>query len=367
MQPCNRGAALADLSLQPRIVAIDTANSEHAYSQSQILDMYGISDRRVRSAFLNGGIERRFLTLPPPGFNGGPQVETQRQLLQKHKQVGVEMGARALRDCLLQLRADAQDVGFLCCVTTTGLLTPGLSALLCRELDLPKSCARLDIVGMGCNAGLNGLNAVHNWAAANPGRLGILLCIEVCSAAYVFDGTIETSVVNSLFGDGAAAAAVIAGPANSWHGPTVQKFNSRLVVESIDAMRFEWDDTHGKFNFHLDKDVPYVVGANAESVIGELLNGTGLRQTDIAHWVVHSGGKKVIDSVRINLGISKHDVRHTLSVLADYGNLSSGSFLFSFKRLLQEHRAVSGEYGILMTMGPGTTIETALVLSLIHI
>jgi predicted naringenin-chalcone synthase len=54
-------------------------------------------------------------------------------------------------------------------------------------------------------------------------------------------------------------------------------------------------------------------------------------------------------------------VRHTTGVLRDFGNLSSGSFLFSYQRLLQEKAIGAGDYGVLMTMGPGSTIETALV------
>ena len=76
---------------------------------------------------------------------------------------------------------------------------------------------------------------------------------------------------------------------------------------------------------------------------------------------MHSGGKKVIDAVRVNLGLTRHDVRHTTGVLCDYGNLSSGSFLFSYERLLREGVTEPGDYGVLMTMGPGSTIETALV------
>lgn len=76
---------------------------------------------------------------------------------------------------------------------------------------------------------------------------------------------------------------------------------------------------------------------------------------------MHSGGKKVIDAVRVNLGLTRHDVRHTTGVLRDYGNLSSSSFLFSYERLLTERVTRAGEYGVLMTMGPGSTIETALV------
>jgi hypothetical protein len=52
------------------------------------------------------------------------------------------------------------------------------------------------------------------------------------------------------------------------------------------------------------------------------------------------------------------DVRHATGVLRGY---SSASFLFSCQRLLRENTTRPGEYGVLMTMGPGSTIDTALV------
>jgi alkylresorcinol/alkylpyrone synthase/polyketide synthase Type III len=344
-----------------RLVAVGTANSQDAYTQHEVLERFGVTDRRVRSAFLNGGITRRFLTIPLANDDGTPDVESQGDLLRKHRVQGIEMGSQAIHNCLAEANAGIKDVRYLCCVTSTGLLTPGLSALLIRELGLPRDCERLDVVGMGCNAGLNGLQAVSNWAKAHPGELALMLCVEVCSAAYVFDGTIATAVVNSLFGDGAAAVAIRSDAEPETAEPQLIKFASRLIPEAIDAMRFNWDDDHGKFSFYLDRDVPYVVGANAEAAVENLLKGTSLRRSDIKHWVIHSGGKKVIDSIRVNLGLTRTDVRHTTDVLSDFGNLSSGSFLFSFQRLLQEGQVARGDYGVLMTMGPGSTIECALV------
>jgi alkylresorcinol/alkylpyrone synthase/polyketide synthase Type III len=223
----------------------------------------------------------------------------------------------------------------------------------------------MDVVGMGCNAGLNGLNPVAAWAAANPGELAVMVCVEVCSAAYVYDGTMRTAVVNSLFGDGAAAVAVRAGaqpgPGAGDGSSAILKFASRLIPEMIGAMRFDWDNEQHKNSFFLDRDIPYVVGANAEAVLDSLLAGTGVRRDEISHWIAHSGGKKVIDSVKINLGLTAYDLRHTISVLRNYGNLSSGSFLFSYEQLMEEGRVARGDYGVLMTMGPGSTIEMALV------
>jgi len=359
-----------------RIIGVGTAVTEASYSQRALLDLFRITDPRVRSIFLNSAIERRHLTLPPRDTEGSFLPETQKELLAKHKRLALDMGARAVHRCLAGASIELADVDYLCCVTTTGFLTPGLSALLIRDMGIGAGCSRVDVVGMGCNAGLNALNATAAWSMAHPGQVAVLLCAEACSAAYVMDSTMRTAVVNSLFGDGAAAIALLADPPDaagpapgelpegavgSSAGPRLLGFASHLIPDAIGAMRYDWDDDQHKFSFYLDPDIPYVVGAHAERIVDRLLAGAGLRRSNVAHWLVHSGGKKVIDAVRVNLGLTRHDLRHTTGVLRDYGNLSSGSFLFSYERLLQEGRVRTGDYGVLMTMGPGSTIETALV------
>lgn len=372
----------------PRIAGVGTAVSGKSYSQQDLLDIFSIADTKVRSIFLNSAIERRYLCLPPRGADGARVTESQGDLLDKHKSVAVDMGARAIDACLKSAGAALSEMAHLCCVTSTGFLTPGLSALLIREMGISPDCGRVDVVGMGCNAGLNALNVMAAWASAHPGQLAVLLCTEACSAAYVFDSTLRTAVVNSLFGDGAAAVALVAGqpagqpegtdglsgnhpdglsgalpdgPPLAADGPRVLAFASHIVTDALGAMRYDWDGAQGKFSFFLDPDIPYVVGAHAELVVGRLLSGTGVRRSDISHWLLHSGGKKVIDAVRMNLGLTRHDVRHTTGVLRDYGNLSSGSFLFSYQRLFREGVVRVGDYGVLMTMGPGSTLETALI------
>lgn len=396
------GAARARSAVEPapdrrpglaQILGVGTAVSPRSYSQQEVLDTFEVTDPRVRSVFLNSAIERRHLTMPPFASDGTPVPELQGDLLDKHKTLTLDMGVRALAACLDEIGADLSDLRYLCCVTSTGFLTPGISALIIRAAGIDPHCARVDVVGMGCNAGLNALNAVTGWAAAHPGELAVVLCAEACSAAYVFDSTMRTAVVNSLFGDGAAAIALIGGPhvasgsdpatpaelatvpgagvaartafgagdLSASAGPRVLRFSSYLITEALEAMRYDWDREQGRFSFFLDPAIPYVVGAHAELVVGRLLAGTGLRRSDIRHWLIHSGGKKVIDAVTVNLGLTRHDVRHTTGVLRDFGNLSSGSFLFSYQRLLQDGVTRPGEYGVLMTMGPGSTIETALI------
>ena len=349
------------ITTRPRILAVGTANPPDYYEQALLPDLFGIEDPRIRSLFFSGHIRGRHLILPP-ALGPGSLLETQGELLDKHLRGALAMGPPAINQALERAGVQRQQIDYLAVTTTTGFLAPGLSAYLVRDMGLRTDCARCDIVGMGCNAGLNGLNPVSNWAIANPGRVAVLACVEVCSAAYVFDHTIRTAVVNSLFGDGASAVVVRADPADEPRlAPSILGFESHIILPALRAMRYDWDDDASKFSFFLDRDIPYVIGENAEIPVDRLLGRFGLHRRQINHWLVHSGGKKVIDAMVYNLGLTAHDVRHTVSVLRDMGNLSSGSFLFSLDRLWREGVVRTGDYGVMITMGPGTSIETCLV------
>jgi 3,5-dihydroxyphenylacetyl-CoA synthase len=210
-------------------------------------------------------------------------MESQSQLLNKHRDMSIIVGSQALKSCLERSDLGVLDIDYLCVVTTTDFSVPGLSALLVKHLGLQRCVSRVDIFSMGCNAGLNGLNVVSALASANPGKVAVLLCMEICSAAYVYDGRMQTAVVNSLFGDGAAAVALRASSQLVAHSPIVRDFASSVTPEAVDAIRFDWDDYHAKFSFSSTPDVPYVVGANAEELVDRLQNMHRLRRSDIAH------------------------------------------------------------------------------------
>jgi predicted naringenin-chalcone synthase len=354
---------VAETCNEPMLLAVATATPPNAYTQTEILERFAITDPRTSSVFLNSHIDRRNLYL---GDLSADRIsaETQGELLDKHLAGALDMGSRAIMECLKRAGLEPEDVGFLCCVTTTGFLCPGLSARFIHELGLRPDTSRIDVVGMGCNAGLNGLNPVVAWSARNPGRYALQLCVEVCSAAYVYDGGMRTTVVNALFGDGAAAVlvgdrrppALPVGPL-----PQVLTFGSHVLTEALGAMRFDWDGDQSKYSFFLDPLIPYVVGANAARPVDDLLKQHALRRREIDHWVVHTGGKKVIDGLKYNLDLTDHDLRHTRSVLREHGNVSSASFLFSYERLVDEDAPRAGDLGLMMTMGPGTTIEAVLL------
>jgi predicted naringenin-chalcone synthase len=275
----------------------------------------------------------------------------------------LELGGAAICGALRDLNVGAKDVDAIVCVTSTGFMVPGLSCLFIRELGLNAASWRIDVVGMGCNAGLNALAALDGWARRHPGRLGILLCCEINSAIYCNSDTPQDGIVNSLFADGAAAVVVRADEddRDTRPGPKIIDFESHMIPEEWGAMRFDWHDELACWRFYLSRNIPYVLGVHCATPVDSLLRRNGIRRQEIDHWILHTGGGAVIDAIKHKLGLTEHDVRHTRSVLNEFGNLSSGSFLFSYERLLRERKVDLTGYGIMMAMGPGAQIETALL------
>lgn len=354
-----RKAALRRPTRGPRIVSVGTATPPRKYTQDEVLELFQEKDPKIRSLFQNSHINSRYLYLPGP-VDGRLVEETNQQLLDKHLDGALEIGPQAIEECLRPLGLAPYDIDFFCCVSSTGFLCPGITAHLIKKMIFRENVQRIDLLGMGCNAAVNGLQAVTAFAHANPGKLALMLCVEICSAAYVYNVSMVTAVVNSLFGDGAAAVVVRQDDADTWRqGPILADFEPHIIPEALMAMRYTLEDT--KLSFFLARDIPYEIGANVEKPVIRLLGRHGLKRKDIHHWVVHSGGAKVIDAVQYNVGLTDHDMRHTLGVLKNYGNLSSGSILFSFKELCREGVIREGDLGVTIAMGPGTSIETALL------
>jgi polyketide synthase Type III len=365
VSPIHRPPRLRDTTAA--IAGVGSAFPRTAYSQEEIGVLLGLENRVVKKLLGAPHIQKRHLYLPPKDTDTGRVVrESAADLHAKFRDGALEIGARAIRNALSTASLATTNVDYLMCVTSSGFMVPGLSSLLSRELGFSRHLQRADVVGMGCNAGLNALNPLVQWVKNHPGKVALLVCCEINSAMYVLDETPRTGIVNSLFGDGAAAAVLTSsvengsGPQMAGQGPCVLDFESFCIPEQWAAMRFDWNDDAGKWSFYLDRDIPYVIGFNVRKPLARLLERNGLDFSAVKHWVLHTGGGAVIDSVKLSLGLEEHDVRHTRSVLRDYGNISSGSFLVSLERLLAEGCASPGDRGVMVTMGPGAQIEAAL-------
>lgn len=343
----------------PRPISIGTANPPNKFSQEDVLDYFGEQNTKVRRLFCNSHIQSRYLYLPKR-VDGELREETNKELIDKHLNGVLDIGSQAIEKALAPVGLVPKDVDFFVALSSTGLLCPGITAHLTKKMGFRENIQRVDMIGMGCSAAMNGFQVATGMAKAMPGKIGVMLCVEICSAAYVYNSKMYTAVVNSLFGDGAAAAVIRDDHDDTWEqGPVIMDLEPQIVTEAIDALKYQMEGT--KLSFYLDRDIPYLIGQNVEKPIKRLLGRNNLNIRDIDHWVIHSGGRKVVDALQYNLGLTDYDVRHTLHILKNYGNLSSASLLFSFNELRRENLVREGDLGVLIAMGPGTSIETGLI------
>ena len=342
-----------------RIIALGTATPPNRYSQREI---YEIStrfypkyrDRRIEQIFMSSDIDYRHLAFDKETF---VPFETADELHARFTANAVPIAAEAIRRCMENGGIGIDEIDYVVAVTCTGYLCPGLSALLIKELGLRTNLQRADLVGMGCAGAMPGLQRGYDYVMAYPGRKALVVTVEICSACYYVDDSLETVVGNAICADGAAA--VVVANEETENGPAIVRFETLLEPSFIDTVGFQFRS--GMLRIVLSKDIRDNAGGLAESVINSLLQEEGISREDVRHWIIHSGGRKVIDSIRKEAGLTEEQLKHSRCVLRNFGNMSSPTVLFVLNEVETNGSPQKGDIGVMLAMGPGLAIEGALL------
>jgi alkylresorcinol/alkylpyrone synthase/polyketide synthase Type III len=346
---------MADGSSRPRIVALATATPPYAFTQDEICALGGYTDSARRAIFAHSGVARRFLCLEPGHFSPREDLPA---LHERYRKWSVGLATEAAARCLAAAGRSAGEIDFLVAASCTGYLCPGLDALLAKALGAGKRLQRANLIGMGCSAALPALQRAWDHLRARPTHRVLVVASEICSAAYFVDDSLEMAVSHALFADGAAAMLLDAGGAPR-AGVGLVDFETLLETRHQDVMGF--DTIEGRLRLVLSKEVRQLAPAMAGEMVTALLARHGLGPADIRHWVVHPGGRRVIEGVQAGLGLSDADVAASRVVLRDYGNMSSPTILFVLQEVLRERRPAPGDLGVMVSLGPGFTAEGALL------
>ncbi len=167
----------------------------------------------------------------------------------------------------------------------------------------------LDLVGQGCGAALPNLRAAEALLRADDCKHVLSICVEVCSAAFYLDNDPGVLISACLFGDGAGAAVLAAEPAPVGRSIEWRAAGSLHNPAERDALRFEHKD--GMLRNILTPQVPRLAARHAAVVLDGVLNRQGMARNDIDTWILHAGGRKVIEALRESLELSAADVGWT--------------------------------------------------------
>src|SRR5262245_40616044 len=209
--------------------------------------------------------------------------------------VGTDVGAAAIEDALRQAGLGVRDVDALWCTSITGLAAPSLDARLINRLGFRADIKRVPIFGLGCVAGAAGVARAADYLRGHPEHVALLLAVELCSLTLQRDDlTVSNLIATGLFGDGAAAA-VLVGAARAERGPAVVATRSTFYPDTEGVMGWQIGETG--FRVVLGAEVPDMVRKHLRADVEALLAEHRLAYDDIAVWVAHPGGPKVLEAM----------------------------------------------------------------------
>lgn len=346
-----------------RIASAASAFPVHYYDQQAIVealkDYWG--ERLERPEMLDRlhartGVERRHMVLPLEEYKA---VDTWGKANNKWIEAAQELGSNAICRALTPLGLVPADIDALFFVTVTGVAIPSIDARLVNRMKLSPSIKRVPIFGLGCVAGAAGIARAADYVRAYPNEIAVLLSVEICSLTWQREDMSVANLVSSgLFGDGAAAV-VVAGSEVNLPGPQVVASKSSFYPGTEHVMG--WDVSEKGFRIVLSPDVPLMVEQHLRDDVDAFLAEQGMQRRDIASWIIHTGGPKVLEAVGSALELPNAALEASWESLRQVGNLSSASVLVVLEEFLARRRGAPGTYSLLSAMGPGFCSELVLL------
>jgi alkylresorcinol/alkylpyrone synthase len=334
--------------MRPRLLGLKTAvppfviaqTDAAQYAQKLFGEVANMS--RMIPVFTNTGIERRYSCVPIEWYLGDHGWLDRTELYISSAVDLLEEVTRKLLD-ETGLRADQLDGIVL--VSTTGVATPSLDALLIERMNLRRDIQRLPIFGLGCAGGVIGLARAAQLAMVQPGSNILFLAVELCALTFRKNDISKSNIVaTALFGDGAAGAIL----STDGEGPEVGPSGEYTWPQSLDVMG--WDMAEDGLKARFAKSIPDLVARDFRKLLDEFLLRHDIPLSRISGFACHPGGAKVLDALEDAMDMQRGDLKESRAVLRDYGNMSAVTALFVAERM-----RLMGQQTLMSALGPGFT------------
>lgn len=266
----------------------------------------------------------------------------------------VALSSEAVIRALRASNIGIDDVRGLIVNTCTGYLCPGISTYLMEKLGVSRTARVYDLLGSGCGGAIPNLQLADALVKQSDGGAIISVSVEICSATFQMADDLSLIVSNTLFGDGAAAAVLC----RESEGLEIIDSASLYIPEDREYIRYIYKN--GRLHNQLSMSLHNHVRKAAAQVVDNLLSRHSLKKTDIPHWALHTGGAKIINSLRDEIGLSEEQLAATRSILSDYGNMSSPTVFFVLNKLAKTG-IKKGDLCIMVAFGAGLSAHACLL------
>ncbi|EPZ39347.1 Naringenin-chalcone synthase [Anoxybacillus ayderensis] len=348
----------------PSIIAVELAELPYRVSQNEVMvaikRMFQHRSEhidRLLSIFQHDHIQSRSLVQPLDWYMQTHSFAEKNELYIEH---AVRYGKEAIVRCLHRANIVFEDVEAIFFISTTGIATPSIEARIINELPFSVHTKRIPIWGLGCAGGAAGIARAVDYCRAYPKAKVLVLAVELCSLTFQMDDVSKSNLIGtSLFADGVGCACVVGDDVQQQSvAPQVIDMQSVFMRNTEDVMG--WDIKDQGFYVVFSRHIPTMIRQSIGEIVKLFLGRSGIKLSEIEHFVLHPGGKKVLDAYRDGLHIDGDKLAHAIAVLQQYGNMSSVTVLAVLQRFLQQSLTPRG-YGLMMAMGPGFSCELLLL------
>ncbi|HEX5225946.1 MAG TPA: 3-oxoacyl-[acyl-carrier-protein] synthase III C-terminal domain-containing protein [Solirubrobacteraceae bacterium] len=335
-----------------RIAALAVSDGPTAYTQEEVLERLGLrGEESAEGVFARCGVRTRNLNLSDEFLDLSLQGRADA--------VEEDLFTRAV-GAVDTLGIDPRSVGTILTSSLFSLGCPTIAHRLVDHYELDPSTDKYHVTGVGCASAVPLMRLAAQTMAAEPARPVLIVAAESMSSiltrATPEDPKAKT-IGSAIFGDGCAAA-LLSGEV-SGEGPKILDTQVHQVASSGHAVTLAISQ-HDSY-LHLARDLPEIGASELAEVADGFLARHGLTRESIAHWMVHPGGRRIVEGARDALGLSDEDLATSWQALAEHGNVGTPSIFYVLDATCRERMPARGEHGLAVTIGPGVTVGLMLL------
>jgi predicted naringenin-chalcone synthase len=359
------------------IISISTAVPAFKHAQSDIGNFFNNlfpfteeEKKRINIMYERSGIKTRYSVIPDysssldervfyPSTRNIEPFPSLEQRMDCYHHYAPQLAIDAINKCL-KGKLENKEVTHLITVSCTGLSAPGLDIDLMYKLGLNSNIYRTSVNFMGCYAAMHALKQADMICKAEKDAKVLVVCVELCTLHFQKKHDMDNITATLLFADGAAAALICSDEYVADHSLKALQINGFYSEVNYNGRNdMAWQLSGTGFLMTLSSYIPQLLESGIKNLVNNALDKLKTSISDISHWAIHPGGRKILEVATKELGLHKDALNQSYNVLNEYGNMSSPTILFVINKLWNNDIDFSKSEKIFAAgFGPGLTMET---------
>ncbi|KAL5726303.1 very-long-chain 3-oxoacyl-CoA synthase [Ranunculus cassubicifolius] len=262
--------------------------------------------------------------------------------------------------------------------------TPSLSARIVNHYKMREDIKVYNLSGMGCSASIISLNLVQSHFETYKNLYALILTSESIAPNWYQGNEKSMMLTNILFRSAGSAILLSNKPSLKHKAMFKLKHLVRThLAASDDAYEclMQREDEHGYSGFTIGDKLPMVadqaIRLNFRELAPKIVPVWELLRyiyhssfqgkanmnfkTGIDHFIIHTGGRKILDTVGKSLGLSEYDLEPSRMSLYRFGNTAAASIWYVLAYMEAKKRLKKGNTVLMINPGGGFKFNTCVL------